>query len=309
MTIVCPVSGTVNEIEEIEAHQGRCKQCGTDLRPLVRMNELLQSYCDEGQRLLERGDVAGALERLTVAASAEPGSADIRVTLAQAYLQAGLADAARAHLDHALELAPDRPDIARARAEALQAQADRETTQREAEARARRRLKQMRLMLVPAFALGVVALALVFAVTRGRADRPESIAQIQQRLETHAATSGLGLRVSEADGALRVAGIVPSKVHVDLVRTLVTSGGDRPVDVAGLQIREPAPAPVAAPPPPRPNYRVRSGDSLWRIAQRKYGKAEFWPEIEKANANRLGSSYGLAVGDSLVLPAITVRPR
>ncbi|MBM3317123.1 MAG: tetratricopeptide repeat protein [Candidatus Eisenbacteria bacterium] len=307
MTIVCPVSGTANEIEEIEAHQGRCKQCGTDLRPLARINELLQSYCDEGRRLLAGGDVAGALERLTVAASAEPGSADIRVTLAQAYLQAGLDNAARAHLDRALELAPDRPDIVHARTHALRVQADREAAHREGEVRTRRRLKLMRLMLVPAFALGVVAFALAFSVTRSRADRPESIARVQQRLETHAATSALGLRVSEADGTLRVTGCVPSEVHVDLVRSLVASGSGRPVDISGLQICEPPPATAA--PPPRPNYRVRSGDSLWRIAQRKYGRGGLWPEIEKANAARLGGSSGLAVGDSLVLPVITVQPR
>ena len=51
-------------------------------------------------------------------------------------------------------------------------------------------------------------------------------------------------------------------------------------------------------------YLVMRGDSLWKIAGRKYGSGYNWVDIVKANKLR---TTGLEVGQKLVLPDVPVR--
>jgi nucleoid-associated protein YgaU len=62
-------------------------------------------------------------------------------------------------------------------------------------------------------------------------------------------------------------------------------------------------------PMPTVEYRVRVGDSLWRIAEAKYGRAAHWKEIERVNLDRIQQRKGIFPGDTLMLPSITLTPR
>lgn len=65
----------------------------------------------------------------------------------------------------------------------------------------------------------------------------------------------------------------------------------------------PAPAPEPAPAPAPGTYTVKSGDCLWRIAQRIYGDGSKWPVIYKANTHILKDPNVLQIGQVLNTPA------
>ena len=70
-----------------------------------------------------------------------------------------------------------------------------------------------------------------------------------------------------------------------------------------------APAPTPAPTVPPPTfttYTVQSGDSLARIAQKIYGNARKYPEIQRAN--NLADASRIFVGQVLKIPALTAVP-
>ena len=49
-------------------------------------------------------------------------------------------------------------------------------------------------------------------------------------------------------------------------------------------------------------YRVKRGDTLWKIAQRAYGDASRNVDIRNANPGRVGPNDQLSEGTVLVLP-------
>lgn len=70
----------------------------------------------------------------------------------------------------------------------------------------------------------------------------------------------------------------------------------------------PAPAPVSAVPTTAApsTYTVQSGDTLARIAQKVYGDARKYPEIQRAN--NLADAGRIFVGQVLKIPALTAVP-
>lgn len=63
---------------------------------------------------------------------------------------------------------------------------------------------------------------------------------------------------------------------------------------------QPAPGPVK--PAPVRTYTVVKGDSLWKIAQRFYGKGSLWPRLFDANRSKIKSPHLIYVGQILVIP-------
>jgi nucleoid-associated protein YgaU len=257
MIITCPVCETQNEGNK------RCKQCSTDLTPLIRVVELPSGYYRNGLKFLNQCNLDEAQIALSTAAALDPDSTDIQAALAN-------------------------------------------LNARKNQGKAAKNIRQRRLLWalpITAFLLGLASLAIIQAVPRWMAPPPDWSSRVRQRLEGHPATQVFSLRVTEKAGVVKVAGEVPSELHVHLIRELAETAAEGHVAFSDLKL---TPSPPATPPTV---YRVRSGDSLWLIAQRQYGNAALWPQIEIANRIRLHGSKMLSVGDSLVLPPITIQPR
>jgi nucleoid-associated protein YgaU len=293
MTLICPVCETQNEGNQ------RCKQCSTDLGPLIRVAALPLEYYQDGLDLLERGRLEAAMEKLSAAASLDPDSADIQVALGRTCQRQGLHEAAVAHFDRASKLAQDRQDIRDMRTAAVGAESQRTAAEVGKAMRASRLRRLVWALPAAAFLLGLVTLAGIQWAPRLFTAPPDPVAGVRARLQANPATRGLALRVSEDAGLVEVAGEAPSELHVQLIRAVAAQGFGGRVDFAGLKVARP-------PAPPEVTYRVRAGDSLWLIARKKYGNGALWPYIEKANPGR---PRELSVGDSLTLPAVALQPR
>jgi nucleoid-associated protein YgaU len=153
------------------------------------------------------------------------------------------------------------------------------------------------LLPVVAFAAGlVVVVALTYPKSTPVAET--NVARIKRRLNSLTATRGLGVDVTEHDNRIFIKGLVPDEARLILVRDVASEEARENVDVADLK---------TTPPAPPMTYTVRQGDSLWKIAKRKYGDGGFWPDIVKANPPR-DSSAPVYVGDSLILPPLVIQP-
>ena len=73
-------------------------------------------------------------------------------------------------------------------------------------------------------------------------------------------------------------------------------------------ITHPAPAASADRLVPAERIVVRRGDTLWGIAQARYGKGIDYPAIVRANPGRITRANLIRPGQSLVLPALTLPP-
>jgi len=266
---------------------------------LARVTQLPRQYFQQGETLLGKGDVDGALERLTAATSLEPASAEIHLALARAYSTKSLHNEALAHCDAALRFSPQNQELAEAtRQSVLEQRAQREAAVASQHLQTRRLGRLVWMLPAIAFALGLASAAMMQMHRPGPPPQPLS-ARVRDGLAAHSATRGLNLSFAEQGGILHVSGEVPSDLHLGLVREFASESADGHVDFGGL---------VVAPPEPPTPYRVRKGDSLWLIAKRKYGNPALWREIERANLDR-SIPVQMLVGDGLILPAVTIHPR
>lgn len=64
---------------------------------------------------------------------------------------------------------------------------------------------------------------------------------------------------------------------------------------------QPPPTGSPSPAPPR-TYTVVARDSLWKIAQRYYGKGELWPRIFDANRNKIKNPHWIYINQVFVIP-------
>jgi nucleoid-associated protein YgaU len=90
------------------------------------------------------------------------------------------------------------------------------------------------------------------------------------------------------------------------VQSLKTPSPPFTVAVSGQPaVASPTPAPTSmAPRPAVVTYTVRSGDTLWGIAQRFYGNGALWPRIYAANRGVIGNNPNLIYpGERLVIPS------
>jgi nucleoid-associated protein YgaU len=83
---------------------------------------------------------------------------------------------------------------------------------------------------------------------------------------------------------------------------------DGPKDLrVGMTLNLPANPAATRSPTPRPNaaasYTVKSGDTLYRIAESTLGDGDRWQEIFRANRDQLASPDNLKVGQTLRLPS------
>lgn len=91
--------------------------------------------------------------------------------------------------------------------------------------------------------------------------------------------------------------------HVVLLDQQVLTGGTDHPSVAGGQ-----PQQQSAPPSASRKYRVKSGDCLWRIAQRLLGDPGLWPSIYRANKDIIDNPNLIYPGQVLTIPGASSLP-
>jgi nucleoid-associated protein YgaU len=291
MKVVCPVSGTENE------DRTECKQCGTDLRPLIQVAEFPVQLILEGTQCLLAGQYLDAVESLSAAVSLSPELEDAHWKLGEAFAGLRKYDLALSHLDRALQLAPEREDIQSARLAVAKQAADAEKTI----------VTPPRNSALALVSVGLVGCALGLALVIGGQKllrRPQPVpnwsAVIEQRISADPITRGLNLKVTSQTGAVQIAGVVPSDVYRELVLKICCHDATTQIDSSQLRvISQPLPL----------NYHVKPGDSWWKIARKEYGIGAVWPQIQKANQRQSSTPDRLMPGETLALLPITLAPR
>jgi tetratricopeptide (TPR) repeat protein len=293
MKVVCPASGTENE------NRTECKQCGTDLRPLIQLAEFPDVLTAEGTVSLAEGRYIDAVESLSTSVSLCPDSADAHWRLGEAFAGLGQFNVALSHIDRALQIAPERDEIQRVRqAVAISADARKVIEIKKAP----RRFSALSLISSAGAAclLGLL-LAIAGQQLLHRTQPPQDLSQtVARRLAADPATRSLNLKVTAHNGSLQIAGQVPSDIYRQLILQICCHDAGIQIDSSQLQ--------VTSPPPP-PSYQVRRGDSWWKIARREYGAALVWPQIQKANQHQASAPAHLRTGDTVVLPSVILVPR
>ena len=138
------------------------------------------------------------------------------------------------------------------------------------------------------------------------AEAKKAVAAVQEKLA--AAQASLATAEAERDDFRRQAAELQRQVSALQRRIDALQGGggsSAPThDLQEVFLADPIPGGAGAPDPaagPR-TYRVKRGDTLWKIAQRAYGDASRNVEIRNANPGKVGPNDQLAEGTLLVLP-------
>jgi nucleoid-associated protein YgaU len=297
----CPVCPRKN------VNTDTCPQCGANLKPLLRLAEVIGSYSREGTEHLAAGRVDEAILSFSAASALEGAPADVCLSLGKAYASKGMSSEALSQFNRALELEPGNEEVRGSR-EALVADQKRleagERSRREQQQTRDRRNRRL-LVVTPAvaFLLGLALLHVVQVFRRPPVVGLPALAQrVRETLAGEPSLASVKPDVVVSGHALQVSAEVPSEVHAELLKSLAQSVADGRVLLAGVRIQPP-------PPVPQMRYRIRPGDSFWSIAQTKYGNAGLWPKIEALNRGPLRKAGLLYPGDEIVLPALTVMPK
>jgi nucleoid-associated protein YgaU len=272
-----------------------CPQCKTSLAPLLRVLALPQTYLEQGLRQLEAGQLDDAIASLAVAAAHDHAQrAAACAALGRAYAQKGWHREAVAEFDRALQFDPANDSARQAREDSAREMRLREQEESQRRVRARR----WAYAAPAAFVLGLLAFAAGQRIFSSSSTTPEAAAAVARALESEmgsAQASRVLLSVA-ADGKVRLSGAVPAELQARIVRAAEAQAGAGQVDASALTALAPTP-------PPAPVvYRVRSGDSLWRIARRIYGRSQHWKLLYEHNRERLPDPRRLTPGQELLLP-------
>lgn len=140
------------------------------------------------------------------------------------------------------------------------------------------------------------------------ADYEDGIAEIEQLQKAGTLVEYVGVNVlSDAlitkfatshDGTIRGGCSFTAEIReVRIAASPFTAGSG---NSATQQVEE-APAPAAQGAPPK-THKVRTGDTLWKLAQSYYGNGAAFPQIFEANRDKLPDASTIRDGQVLVIP-------
>jgi nucleoid-associated protein YgaU len=298
MIVICPVDGVENDGSE------RCRQCGADLGPLIRLSAIPVALLEEGRELLQAGCLDQAQERFATAVSLDGSSGEALAAMAEVYSHKEMFETAIQYLDRAADAGPDRDTLVATRESLRRKLEDRAAGENAHLKHTRRTAWRLKYWPPAAFVLGLLLFFSVMVAPKWFRHAPtttETAALVRLRLSGNGETRGLNLAVEGSPEAVHVRGAVPSELHRQLVSALASSVAGSRLDLSGLKVQPPPPKPVFT-------YVVRPGDSFWAIALRKYHNPDFWREIEAANPSDR-SPRRLNPGDRIILPSVAFQPR
>jgi nucleoid-associated protein YgaU len=275
-----------------------CPQCKTSLAPLLRVLALPQTYLEQGLRQLDAGQLDEAIASLAAAAAHDHAQrAAACAALGRAYAKKGWHREAVAQFDAALALAPTDEETRQARDAASRALTAREQEDSQREASLLRARRWAYLAPV-AFLFGLALVPAGQRIFRSPGSAQERTLAVARAVEQELGAAPAGRVVVSAgeDGGIRLAGAVPAELRERVLRAAAEQAGGADVDAAALATLAPPPPPAAL------TYRVRSGDSLWRIARRIYGRSQHWKLLYEHNRERLPDPRRLTPGQELLLP-------
>lgn len=140
------------------------------------------------------------------------------------------------------------------------------------------------------------------------AEAKKAVAEVQKKLD--AAQAALATAEAERDDYRKQAAELQRQVsslqrRIDALQGGHTGSSAPMRDLTEVFLSDPASdasSPAAGPASGPRTYRVKRGDTLWKIAQRAYGDASRNVDIRNANADKIGPHDQLVEGTVLVLP-------
>jgi nucleoid-associated protein YgaU len=296
-TMNCPVCERANITES------QCPQCGTDLKPLLRLGELSHLYYDEGLKLIDENKLDDAVEVLSTAASINSKTAEPYVALAKVYQQRGLLQAALTQLEKALTIAPQNEKIHAAK-KSIETELQRQSAGH-VEEKKKSRLQRRLLIAAPvvAFLLGLSFIPIIWPAKE--APKPPDVnfavlsAELQKTLAEEPALAGLNLQVAVSDNMFKISCKAASNEQQQLLftRAQAVLRAHR-LSALGLQIVPAVAENVTV------EYLVLAGDSFSKISKRFYGTMEKWKEIHQANREQITDPNRLEVNQKLKVPVL-----
>lgn len=289
----CPVC-PVKNIEDTH-----CPQCKTDLRPLLRLRELPETYCSEGQSLAEQGKLDEAIEKLSTAISLNSSTVAPYAALGGVYVKKKMFNEALFHFKRALEIDPENEDVKKAAGDAERAMDEiRENREKE---KSKNSLLRKLLIGIPvaAFLLGLVIVPIYqkYLKHAPEVDYPALSAHIKDGIVNNSELTGADVSVIYRDNELYVSGSVPTKTHLNLVKAIAANADSHiAVNTENLKV---VPAPVE---PPVFSYTVKQNDTLSLIAYHFFNDSGMLDAIYDANRDIIDDKNIIYAGQVLKIP-------
>ena len=230
MEIECPYC------KKVSINLMECDRCHANLEPLVKVLSLPGHFIDEGTACLAVGRMDEAVEKFSAAISLMPDSTDALCNLALVLSGQGLHDSALTHLDKALELAPNDPNIEKMRNTVVDKLKQEKITAEQQALRQSRRQKFLWVLPVVALLFGISGGSVLGP--RYTNDIPQSamVEVVRARLGEAYELKELTLNVSPLGKGIQISGEVPSSLHRQLILALASQGKGPPVDISNIQI-------------------------------------------------------------------------
>jgi len=260
--------------KNIGAEQENCPVCGTDLKPLHRLQALPGAYLEKGIRLKNEGKIQEAREALSVAAALAPKSKEAREALKNLD-SAGSADST-SNTNSTGEIQP-----------------------------IQKTKIPVWLYILPVITLIIgIFISSLFRPGEPVKEKPKVQAsvfaqKIKESIDSSASLKNLPIQVEEKSGSITLSAKVPTPIHRELIDEIARHHAvDVPIDLGGIEV---LPA-VEKDGTYYFAYKVQEGDTLALLAKRFYGNSLVWQKIVDANTGKIKKDFTLSIGQVVSIP-------